>query len=72
MSEKTTVTEEEFDAFVEAYPRPIRRDVNGTCEPPLITYNDHSLGAWPECVVASCSAPYGPGDRRTGFKIRRD
>ena len=28
------------------------RDVFGASEPPLITYNDFSLGVWPDSVVA--------------------
>ena len=42
----------EFDAFVGAYPVRLEWDVAGMCEPPIGTYNDFQLGAWPESVVA--------------------
>lgn len=41
-----------FDAFVAAYPRPLVRDVFGAYEPPLLTYNDFTLGDWPASVIA--------------------
>lgn len=48
------VTEVEFDAFLAAYPRKLERDVNMTCDPPFVTYNDFTMApAWPESVVAS-------------------
>lgn len=46
-------TKAEFQAFLVAYPRPLVRDVFGAFEPPLLTYNDFTLGAWPDSVVAS-------------------
>jgi hypothetical protein len=49
------VTYAAFKTFVEAYPRKLERDVFGAYEPPLVTYNDFTLGNWPESVVASCS-----------------
>lgn len=49
----SAVNRTDFDAFLKAYPRPLVRDVAGMCEPPLVTFNDFSLGKWPECIVAS-------------------
>ncbi len=49
-------TKEELLAFVASYPRPLERDVYGAHEPPLVTFNDFTLGKWPDSVVASFSA----------------
>jgi hypothetical protein len=46
------VTKEEFEKFILSYPRPLDRDVAQMCEPPVVTYNDFSLGVWPQSVVA--------------------
>ena len=52
MSDLVDCSHEELIAFVAFYPRPLERDVFGACEPPLLTFNDFTLGAWPESVVA--------------------
>ncbi len=52
----TKCTLDEFNAFVKAYPRKLVRDVNGTCEPPYVTYNDFTLGDWPKSIVAGYDA----------------
>jgi hypothetical protein len=49
------VTYAAFKSYLEAYPRKLERDVFGAYEPPLVTYNDFTLGNWPASVVASCS-----------------
>jgi hypothetical protein len=54
-------TQQELENFVAAYPRKLERDVFGACEPPLVTYNDWTLGAWPESVVASHHMGYPEG-----------
>ena len=46
------VVEEEFYKFLDEYKRPLDRDCYAVCEPPSITYNDFSLGKWPDSVVA--------------------
>lgn len=46
------VKKEEFDNFVKNYPRPLDWNVTGICEPPLGSYNDLSLGKWPDTMVA--------------------
>lgn len=47
------VTKEEFEEFVNKYPRRLERDWCGISEPPLITYNDFELAnRWPYSVVA--------------------
>ncbi len=70
-------TKEELEAFVAAYPRKLDRDVFGASEPPLVTFNDFTLGVWPDSVVAKFHAGddpsateryYGPA---SGFKILR-
>jgi hypothetical protein len=51
-----SVTKEEFEAFIKAYPKPLKYDVTGICEPPLASYNDFSDGkVWPESMVAKIS-----------------
>ena len=49
-----TVTKEEYDAFIAAYPnKPLSLDVAATFEPPLMTVNDFSTGKkWPDSVIA--------------------
>jgi hypothetical protein len=46
------VTREAFEQFIVSYPRPLERDVAKMCEPPVVTYNDFSLGQWPASIVA--------------------
>jgi hypothetical protein len=47
------VTKEEFDAHIKAWPRKLYLDVYGAHQPPLVTFNDFTLGNWPDSVVAS-------------------
>lgn len=49
------VSEAEFKAFLAAYPRKLETDVAAMYEPPLVTFNDFTLGVWPESIVASHS-----------------
>ena len=46
------VTKEEFEQYLKNYPRELETDVNGICEPPLVTYNDFTLGKYPQSIVA--------------------
>lgn len=47
------VTKEEFEKFIEDYPRELERDVCGISDPPNITYNDFELAnRWPYSVIA--------------------
>jgi hypothetical protein len=49
----TTVSEDEFNKFIENYPNKLEGDVLGACEPPLATYNDFSIAThWPKSIVA--------------------
>lgn len=48
---KRPVTPEELREFVANYPRRPETDVWGVSEPPMITWNDFTLGNWPESVV---------------------
>jgi hypothetical protein len=54
-------TKEELEAFVATYPRPLERDVFAASEPPLVTFNDFTLGNWPDSVVAQHRAGYPAG-----------
>ena len=58
------VSKEEFQKFVDEYPRPLTRDVYGVCDPPLVSYNDFDLAnRWPYSIVASTSLyDNEPGD----------
>jgi hypothetical protein len=66
MSEWRSVTKEEFDAWIAAYPRKLTYNVTRTCEPENHNWNDFSLApAWPESMVAMVSGPTYPP--QTGF-----
>jgi hypothetical protein len=55
------VSKEEFQEFLAKYPRKLEHDCSGIPEPPVDTYNDFSLGVWPESIVARISRDYlGP------------
>lgn len=56
MTELRACTAEEFDDFLENYPRELERNFNHIPDPPIETYSDPSLGVWPGCVVATCCA----------------
>ena len=66
---KRQVTKEEMLAHVAAWPRPLKIDVLGTFDPPLITYNDFTLGKWPDSVIASLFDDNGV---ESGWTIHRD
>ena len=51
-SQYKSVSKEEFKQFIDNYPTKLEMDVYAVCEPALITYNDFSLGKWPDSVVA--------------------
>jgi len=44
-------SEAEHKAFVNAYPRRLEVDVYRVPEPPVVTWNDFTLGNWPDSVV---------------------
>ena len=46
------VTKEEFKEFIVNYANKLEFDMLGTFEPPLKSYNDFTLGDWPESIVA--------------------
>ena len=61
MSNYIAVTREKFDKFIEDYPRELETNVVTIGEPPLITYNDFTLGSYPNSVVAKIMAEWmGP------------
>lgn len=47
------VNKEEFEQFIANYPHPLEKDICGISDPPLVSYNDFKLGAWPKSIVAS-------------------
>lgn len=55
-------TKEECLALVRAYPRKLEKDFG----PFGFSWNDFTLGSWPDSVVACCD------DRGETFKIRED
>lgn len=47
------VSLEEYQSFLDSYPRKLRFDVYAVCEPPSCTYNDFELAnRWPYSVIA--------------------
>lgn len=46
------VDKKTFEKYIKQYPRKLERDVCGICEPPIVSYNDFSLGKWPDSIVA--------------------
>lgn len=69
---KREVSKAEFDAHLAAWPRELKRDVLGTFEPPLVTYNDFTYGTWPDSVVASYRLGYETGDPPDGWAIHKE
>jgi hypothetical protein len=58
MSDNVQVTKEEFEEFIRKYDtnvHKLERDTCGIFDPPVVPYNDFSLGDWPESVVAHFS-----------------
>lgn len=53
-----SVSKDEFDEFIKAYPNKLHKQVHSIPEPPLISYYDFTLGNWPEGRVASCQVDY--------------
>jgi hypothetical protein len=73
------VTKEEFDSHIRAWPRTLEFNIYGAHEPPLATFNDFTLGNWPESVVASYNKDDWLDDdgnevppRDTGWRIWRE
>lgn len=62
------VTREEFKYFVESYPSKLVYDVCGISEPPTGTYNDFSIGKYPQSVVARISLM----DGSSFYNFRKD
>ncbi|MCC2615981.1 hypothetical protein LJ739_06980 [Aestuariibacter halophilus] len=55
MSKYTPVTQSEFHEFLDKYDGKLTVDVTTMCEPPTCSFNDFTLGNWPDSVVARCS-----------------
>ncbi len=61
------VTRDEFYAYIEAYPRPLDVDICGITDPPTVSYDDVTLGNWPESLVAKYFREYEPGETNTYY-----
>lgn len=75
MSNMKEVTQDEFEAFLAAYPRKLERNVTTICEPPMINFNDFERAPyWPDSVVASYSmeSGYEPGTGPSGWRVLAD
>lgn len=46
------VTKAQFDAFLIDYAAGFTVDVCQISEPPTVTYNDFTLGDWPDSIIA--------------------
>lgn len=46
------VNEASFNSYLKNYSRQLKLDINRMCEPYSTSYNDFSLGEWPDSVVA--------------------
>lgn len=64
MVQMTSCTEAQMYAWVKAYPRKLTVDVYAVAEPPYVTFNDFTLGDWPDSVVASFHAGDLPGESK--------
>lgn len=64
-----TCTKQQFDDFLAAYPRPLKRDAYFVCDPPFISYNDFELGNWPDSIVASHSFDDMQGKTPSGWAV---
>jgi hypothetical protein len=60
-------SEAELQAFVAAYPRALVVDVYRVPEPPVVTWNDFSLGVWPQSIVCGKVLESYLGDPATFF-----
>lgn len=63
------VTEDEFREYLSSYDGKLDRDVNRAGDPPLVTYNDFSRGAWPDSIVAMHFAAFGRGYPASGWRV---
>ena len=52
MRNSRKVSKEEFIDFLDSYPKELAMDICYVFDPPVVTYNDKSLGHWPDSVVA--------------------
>lgn len=74
MSKFKSVTKDEFEVFLDKYPRKLVRNVTSICEPPLVSFNDFERAPyWPDSVVAKYVAFTSyEDDRPTNFSIISD
>jgi len=67
------VTKDELLAWVKAYPRPLEKDLDGTCDPHRLTFNDFAVAPkWPESVVAYFYIDWGLGYPEHGYRVLRE
>ena len=46
------VEKKQFESYLQEYKGKLVKDVCGIFEPPILTYNDLSLGKYPESIIA--------------------
>lgn len=52
------VTKEEHEQFVVGYPNQLHKGVSTIYDPPVLEWNDFSLGDWPKSIVAAETLEY--------------
>lgn len=62
------VSKEKFELFINSYPCKLSKDICHIVEPPIATFNDFTLGRWPDSIVAKiCMDWLGPnGEKAKG------
>lgn len=68
-------TREEFDGFMNQYPRALEKSVLGFCDPPVVEYHDFTLGAdLPVTLVARYrwENATDPEQRKSDFSIWKE
>jgi len=53
MQNDKSVTKDEFEKFISEYPNALRKHTVAFYDPPLVTWNDFSLGEYPEKSVVA-------------------
>jgi len=53
-----SVSKEDFDSFISKYQNKLNVDVAQMFDPPIKTYNDFTLGVWPDSAVCYISLCY--------------
>jgi hypothetical protein len=54
----------EFEEFIESYPNKLESHTSHIITPPIVSFNDFSLGKFPESIVATISMGWLGDDGR--------